>query len=138
MGLCLHPLVSVPDAVGRGTTVAPLASSRGSITMMLGGCIVLQSDDDISCSPPKSCFHLLLEGSTSRVGGGSWCHWHMLLRTYFWYGDLIHSQTSSPSLQPFLLHFPESTTQGFIRREGNIPQSQSSLLQAPSSFFSIT
>ena len=23
MGLCLHPLVSVPDAVGRGTTVDP-------------------------------------------------------------------------------------------------------------------
>ena len=138
MGLCLHPLVSVPDAVGRGTIVAALVSSRGSITVMLEGCIVLQSDDDISCSPPKSCFCLLLEGSTSRVGGGSWCHWHMLLRTYLCYGDLIHSQASSPSLWPLLLHFPESTTQGFIWREGSIPQCQSSLLQDPSSFSSIT
>lgn len=70
MGLCLHPLVSVPDAVGRGTTVAPLASRRCSITMMLEGCLILQSDDDISYLPPKSCFHLLLGGSTSRLGEG--------------------------------------------------------------------
>lgn len=106
---------------------------------MLEGCIVLQSDDDISCSPPKAASTSCLKGLTQGWRRVLVSLAYMLLRTYLCYGTPSIARPLLPACGPFSFTLSREYNSRLYLEEGeHSPSASHIFVTGPSSFSNIT